>query len=329
MRACRWRIRFHSILSCPSSGLGTRPVPAAPASSVPLRLTARTKQSFADRRVPKLELRNEGKSSSAKITQERAANSLAPPAYRRTLASVTPQQDDPEARLALWRALLNVSERLAGRCAVFASRLPMQDGRLHGEKPPKSNANWQLVEALSLLAILLRADDILTPNVTNVFGKTGPIPVREDGKDRWIWTQPNLSGGISGLAGRPDILVTFSGGVPSPSTALRVIECKCREQIGAPLIRAEFGKAHDLRIGSYLIWSFYTPNKAVIEGAKSLGLDLVSLGFDTDRRGDLIGKPENLVAHVANTLEVSKRHAGFARAQLKAGEAISKKMTEM
>lgn len=240
---------------------------------------------------------------------------------------MTSHYEDPEARLALWRALRIASERLAGQCAIFASSTPKQDGRFQGDTPPQSIANWQLVEALSLLAILLRADEILTPNVTNVFGKTGPLPIREDGKDHWIWTQPSLPGGISGLVGRPDILVTSSDDIPSPSTALRLVECKCRERIGAPLIRAEFGKGHDLLIGSYLIWSFYTPKTAVIEGAKSLGLDLAALGFDTDRRSDLIGNPEVLVAHVANTLEVSKRHAGFARALLKAGEQIGKKMT--
>ena len=131
------------------------------------------------------------------------------------------------------------------------------------------------------------------------------------------------------LVGRPDILITSSADIPSPSTALRVIECKCRRQLGAPLIRAEFGKAHDLRIESYHIWSFYTPKTTVIEGAKSLGLDLVPLGFDTDKRNDLIGMPGILLAHVANTLEVSKRHARFAHALLKASEEISEKMTEL
>ena len=54
---------LHCSLSCPGSGLDTRPVPEAPASSVRLLPMGRAKQSFADKRVPKLELRNEGKSS--------------------------------------------------------------------------------------------------------------------------------------------------------------------------------------------------------------------------------------------------------------------------
>lgn len=97
---------------------------------------------------------------------------------------------------------------------------------------------------------------------------------------------------------------------------------------GAQDIRAEFGKAYDLRVASYLIWSFTTPAPGVVEGARGLGLDIEVLGFDTARRADLIAMPENLVAHVANTLEVSRREKRFAHALIESGQDLSRKMLD-
>jgi hypothetical protein len=88
----------------------------------------------------------------------------------------------------------------------------------------------------------------------------------------------------------------------------------------------EFGKAYDLRVASYLIWSFNTPALSVIEGAKRLGLDIEPLGFDTERRADLISMPENLVMHVANTQDVSRRGDRFARLLLESSNDASRKM---
>ena len=98
-----------------------------------------------------------------------------------------------------------------------------------------------------------------------------------------------------------------------------------RKRLGTHEIRAEFGKAFDLKVVSYLIWSYITPAQRIIEGAKKLGLDLVPLGFDTPRRADLIAQPENLQAHISNTLEASRREERFAKALVKVGKDVASK----
>lgn len=194
-----------------------------------------------------------------------------------------------------------------------------------GDSPPDELEPWRMVEGLSLLSILLRADGVLTPVVTKLFGKTGPINVTEDGRDHYIWAQHDIRGRMTDLYGRPDIIVTDSPDIPSPSNVVRIVECKSGRHIGAAMIRSEFGKSHDLGIESYLIWSFFSPKENVIRAAASLGLDLTPLGFDTDRRNDLISKPECLLAHVANTIAVSRKSQNFANAIANAGEESRKK----
>lgn len=166
----------------------------------------------------------------------------------------------------------------------------------------------------------------MTSEVCNLFGSTGPLHFMEDGHDRYLWAQPLLRGQESALGGRPDLVVSSTPDTPSALNIIRVVECKCRKRLGAPDIRGEFGKAHDLRVTSYLIWSFNTPALSIIEGAKRLGLDIEPIGFDTDRRTDLISMPENLVMHVANTQEVSRRGNRFAQLMLKSSNDASLKI---
>jgi hypothetical protein len=236
---------------------------------------------------------------------------------------------DSEARRALWMAICDAASKLVGHCTVYLSRSPDREMRIVPKMPVPDVQTWQLVEALSLLAILLKADKVNCGDVTNIFGKTGPLHFVEDTQDRYLWAQPTLSGQESGLGGRPDLVVASTQDKPTALTTLRVIECKCRKHLGTPDIRAEFGKAHDLRVASYLIWSFTTPSPRVVEGAKRLGLDVEVLGFDTTRRADLIARPEILVSHVANTLEVSRRGKRFAQALIESGQDASGKMLEV
>jgi hypothetical protein len=185
---------------------------------------------------------------------------------------------------------------------------------------------WKLVEALSLLTILIWAEEVHSGEVCNLFGRTGPIHFKEDGSDRYLWAQVLLAGVESALGGRPDLVVTSSPEVPTSATVLRVVECKCRKHLGAPDIRAEFGKAHDLRVTSYHIWSLITPAAGLVEGARRLGLDLSPLGFDTPLRAELTRKPENLVAHVGNTLSVSRKEMRFLKTLLENGQQVKSKI---
>lgn len=162
--------------------------------------------------------------------------------------------------------------------------------------------------------------------MVNVFGKMGPMDIREDGVARHVWTQQTLKGDKSALNGRPDIIITTTPQLPYPGNAARIIEAKCVKQLGTPAIRAEFGKAYDLRVTTYFIWSFYSPTPKSIEGARGLGIDLQALGFDTDRRHDLLTRPEALVSHVAHSQEQARRSQRFALGLDDAGQDARRKL---
>ncbi len=91
-------------------------------------------------------------------------------------------------------------------------------------------------------------------------------------------------------------------------------------------LRSEFGKAHDLRVASYFIWSFYAPSASAIAGARALGLDLEALGFDTDRRNDLIKFPEALISRVAYAQEQARHGQKFFKALADASQEAREKL---
>jgi len=177
------------------------------------------------------------------------------------------------------------------------------------------------------LGILLRSEDAAA-DVINIFGRTGPIEIREDGVVRHLWAQQTLRGDRSALNGRPDLIVTSSQEPPHPRNAARIIETKCVRTIGTRMLRSEFGKAHDLRVATYLIWSFYSPAPRVVAGARGLGIDLEALGFDTDRRADLVVSPDVLISRIAYTQEQARREQRFAAALEEAGQEARRKLVE-
>jgi hypothetical protein len=220
---------------------------------------------------------------------------------------------DSEARSVLWREICEASVQLASRCSVFT---PDGSGallRLDAFQPRPAVPPWQLVEALSLLSIILRADEVRT-NSVNLFRKTGPIEITEGGLPRFIWSQQYLRGQYSELGGRPDLIVTSSADAPTPTNILRAVEVKCVKDLGTQHIRGEFGKAHDLRVATYFIWSFYKLAPRVKAGAQGLGLDIEELGFDSPLREDIVKRPMVLLSHVSNTLEQARLSRTFARA---------------
>jgi len=243
-----------------------------------------------------------------------------------TTLNLVDAEADTEARSALWNAVCEAAEQLATRCTVYSTRTPMPAGLVRTGQPIPEVHVWQLVEALSLLTILLRADTVTNPEVLNVFGKTGPLALWEDGLERYLWAQHGFQGEQSALGGRPDLVVTSSSAPPSAVNALRIIEAKCRKHLDTQAVRAEFGKAYDLRVTTYLIWTFFSPSARVVEGARRLGLDMVELGFDTPRRRDLVTQPRALVSYVAHTLEQSRRARHFATALREAGQDAQRKL---
>lgn len=218
-------------------------------------------------------------------------------------------KNDPEARLSLKKAILHSVSLLSLKCSIFTSKKPKNEYKITNSTQFEDIETWKLMEALCLLSILLKADEVWSKEVCNVFGKTGPIHISEDNEDRYLWAQAPINGEITAMKSIPDLVVTNDSDLPSVSNVLRIIECKSGKKVGAPMIRAEFGKAYDLKVSSYLIWSFITPSEVVTQGARGLGLDIEALGFDTDMRDELIKNPELLVYHVANALEVSRKES--------------------
>lgn len=230
---------------------------------------------------------------------------------------------DGEARKALWQAICSAAAEV--RRNFHINSIIGTNGELKPADTAPTVPTWQFVEALSLLAIILRSD-AASAEAINLFGKTGPIEIIEDGVTRYLWAQP-LMRGDSSLGGRPDLVVTISPRIPSPDTIVRVVEAKCVRGLDAQTIRAEFGKGHDLRVGSYFIWTYYTPSSRIIDGARGLGIDLVTLGFDTDWRRDLIASADALIAHVSNSLLESRRAGRFAQALLDGGREAHLKLS--
>lgn len=232
--------------------------------------------------------------------------------------------NDGKARATLWRAICVASGNVRTGFNVESIR-GVDGAEIRAGVRVPDVPTWRLVEALSLLGVILRSQDA-TADVIQVPGKTGPIEIREDGVVRHLWSQQMLGGEVSSLGARPDLIVTSSPEPPHPGNAIRIIEAKCERNLDAVDVRKEFGKAYDLRVATYLIWSFYSPSSGLVGGAKRLGIDLEALGFDTDYRADLIEKPEVLISHVANAQEQARKAHRFERTLQETSEQVRRKL---
>jgi hypothetical protein len=231
---------------------------------------------------------------------------------------------DVDARQAIWASICAAADDVRHRLDI-KSICELNGRDVRAGTPVPLVQTWLLIEALSLLCLFVRCEDAAAHTV-NVFGKMGPVEIREDGLARHVWAQQTLKGDASSLNSRPDIVVTTTPDQPHPGNAVRIIDAKCVKELGTPAIRAEFGKAYDLRVTTYFIWSFYSPTERVVQGARGLGIDVQALGFDTDRRQDLLRSPEALISHVAHSQEQARRGRRFGFALEAAGENASRKL---
>src|SRR5438093_11836771 len=127
---------------------------------------------------------------------------------------------DAAARRALWKAICFAAQQLAQQCTVYISSANGKLQNVIGQPFPDVRT-WQLMEALSLLAIFLRADKVAAAAVT-LFTKSGPLEFQEDSEPRYLWVQCGLEGAHSALGGRPDLLITSTPARPSPDNIIRV-----------------------------------------------------------------------------------------------------------
>jgi hypothetical protein len=238
--------------------------------------------------------------------------------------TATPDED-VDARAAIWRAICLASEQLAHRCSVLVvperSKAPVKVAE-HGIP---NVPTWQLVEGLSLLSILCRAENVISTNVV-LLTRTGPIEFVEDRAKRCAWSQHRLQGGYSSLGSQPDLIITSTLDTPSAANVLRIIEVKSGRKLDAPLVRAEFGKAHDLRVRAYLIWTYYTQARRLVDGARGLGVEIEPIGFDGARRSDLVENPIALLSWISLVVERSKRDELFANRAAEANREIQQKL---
>lgn len=216
------------------------------------------------------------------------------------------------SRWIIWREVLILQRELEEyRGIVLAAGESRDSTSYQGIAIPQVET-WQLAEALCIAVIFSKVQGIAEgTRVEDIFEKFGPVQFIDNEGSRYIWVQPAVKGRRSGLGGRPDIAVTTSPEDPSSDNILQAIECKAVENLETRDIRREFGKAYDLDIGSYLIWSLWKPKPRIIEGAKRLGLDVSSFEFDTDRVIEFAQVPGSLREYVWRRIDDSWRARHF------------------
>ncbi len=119
------------------------------------------------------------------------------------MADLCPADDDVEARTALWRAVCASANDVRHRFRVQSIRTS-EGTEVRPGVPLPAVATWRLVEALSLLCVILRSDEAVAGAI-DILGKTGPIELHEDGVVRHLWAQQTLAGERSSLNARPEI----------------------------------------------------------------------------------------------------------------------------
>ena len=149
--------------------------------------------------------------------------------------------EDPEVRAAIWATVCLAAEQLHSCAVLLPSVKKAKPQEISINSPVPSFKTWRLVEALSLLGILLRADSVQTKAV-KLFARTGPVEFVEDGEPRFLWVQQGAEAELSGLIGRPDLFVTSTAEHPTVGNIVRVVEVKFVKSFGAADLRAEFGR---------------------------------------------------------------------------------------
>lgn len=90
---------------------------------------------------------------------------------------MTDSFDDQVARETLWKAIRIAAVELQPRCSVYTTTAAKSDGCVAVLKSiPSDQPMWKLVEVLSLLGILLRSEQVLASEITNILGKNRADP---------------------------------------------------------------------------------------------------------------------------------------------------------
>jgi hypothetical protein len=147
-----------------------------------------------------------------------------------------------------------------------------------------------------------------------LFDQAGPIPVLDQETKCFIWSHPSMQSLRSGLKAVPDIVITSSSDGVTASNIISIIECKCRETLGASDIRGEFGKAYDLGSPSYVLVSYYSVPESLIEAGRKLGIDIQIFSLNTSERDRFMRRPQDVGEDMAIKLSSALRRRMFLTA---------------
>jgi hypothetical protein len=120
-----------------------------------------------------------------------------------------------------------------------------------------------------------------------------------------------MKGTRSGYEWRPDLVIANSEYAPTAENVTDIIECKHRRRLDAVTIRTEFAKAYDLKVESYLIWSYFEVSQAVLDGTDRLGIQVKTIGLGKKERGPFLD-PLVLSRHIAEGVREARERSRFA-----------------
>jgi hypothetical protein len=169
----------------------------------------------------------------------------------------------------------------------------------------------KLVEALCLLSTLSRHEAKAPGLSISIFRRLGPIPLKAAGSAVFLWTRPSVVIETTGLKACPDLAITSDENRPGISNILSIIECKCRTRLGSNDLRAEFGKAYELKSPSYTIVSYYQPSGKMMRAAEAMGLDMEVFPLASPNRQDYISRRLCIEDSLATALDESFHRRSF------------------
>jgi hypothetical protein len=172
----------------------------------------------------------------------------------------------------------------------------------------------RFLEGLCLMATLSRMTPIGDPQDIDLFGQVGPIQVRDQNQTCFVWSRPLVQSQRSGLKAIPDIAITATSDRVTTTNILSLIECKCRETIGASDLRSEFGKAYDLGSPSYVLVSYYSLSETLVNAGRELGIDVQVFSLSTPERSQFIRGERDLGEDMAIKLSSARSRRMFLAA---------------
>ena len=230
---------------------------------------------------------------------------------------------DAPARNALLQSVLFVGSRVRGRHGVELFMRSAQDP--FNAASASQCIPWKLVEILCALTVLDQAESVTTKRIFHLRGKVpAPVEFVRTGRPHFLWIQHSMEGELSGYEWRPDLIVTDNGFKPTAENVTEIIECKHRRNLDSVTVRSEFAKSYDLKVESYLIWSYFDVSPKVNLGAERFGLEIKPIGLGRQDRGHFLD-PVLLANHISEGIREARDRRRFADRLTEAANEVHEK----